>query len=756
MERHKRWVVAFLLAACCAPGGPARAADRVSAEQVREAVRRGVASLRRAQGADGTWQGDSRGNGATALVLLAMYNAGVGAEDPQFAKGLAALGAAPSQSTYEAALRCQLYAALAESQPPAARADLQDKLRSAADYLIKGQLPTGMWTYTLDAGAGDNSNTQFALLGLHEAAKAGAKVPREIWVRAVQYYHGAQGQDGGWGYVAGQPSYGSMTAAGVASLFITGEQQRVAGPKIFKNGAYPSCGRYLQNTALTAGMNWLTKNFSVTVNPGKGATWLYYYLYGLERTGMIAGQQNFGKHDWYREGAAFLVADQRADGSWGGASYETAFCVLFLAKGNRPVLIEKLQWPGQWNRNIHDLENLTAFIDYKLGKRVSWQTVELTQPLQELRQAPILYLTGHECPTFNEPQKEKLRQFIATGGTLVAEACCGSQEFATAFRQLAAELYPEYPLRPLSPDHAVFSSYYKLSDTYGLEGINVGCRTSVFFAPKAMSCLWELQTIPEWSEKAFTLGTNLAAYATGRETLGDKLDTVSLPELRRSGQPATQEVPRGGVRLARLFHEGDYDADPKALVRLAEMLKDQFGVDVVTRDRKLRATDEELFEYPVLFMTGHFRFELSDAEVEALRLYLRRGGVLLAEACCGQKEFDEGFRKLAGRLFPDHPLSPLPVDHPIYTGQVGVPLDELRYRAILADELGVRGMPIPPKTPEQGPLERVELDGRTVILYSRYDYSCGLEGDNPFSSRGYVEDDARKLAIDVFLYAIAY
>ena len=30
----------------------------------------------------------------------------------------------------------------------------------------------------------------------------------------------------------------------------------------------------------------------------------------------------------------------------------------------------------------------------------------------------------------------------------------------------------------------------------------------------------------------------------------------------------------------------------------------------------------------------------------------------------------------------------LPGNHPIYTGQVGLPLGELRYRKILADELG--------------------------------------------------------------------
>jgi hypothetical protein len=43
-----------------------------------------------------------------------------------------------------------------------------------------------------------------------------------------------------------------------------------------------------------------------------------------------------------------------------------------------------------------------------------------------------------------------------------------------------------------------------------------------------------------------------------------------------------------------------------------------------------------------------------------------------------------------------------------------------------------------------------------VILYSRYDFTCALEGDNPFSCRGYVDEDGRNLALNIFLYAIGY
>jgi hypothetical protein len=50
----------------------------------------------------------------------------------------------------------------------------------------------------------------------------------------------------------------------------------------------------------------------------------------------------------------------------------------------------------------------------------------------------------------------------------------------------------------------------------------------------------------------------------------------------------------------------------------------------------------------------------------------------------------------------------------------------------------------------------VVVNGRTTILYSPYDWSCSLEGDKPFSCRGYLDEDGQKLALNLVLYAIGY
>jgi hypothetical protein len=751
---NKALIAAVSLAFVCA--APARAQQGVSAQQVRASIDDGLRYLRAAQQKDGSWSGTGYPGGVTALCLLAMLNAGIEADDAQIQSGLDRLLTVRDSHTYVVALKCQVLAAVIEQTTDAAeKAKLMRQLAAGAAWLIKAQTNQGIWTYTMTdarSGRGDNSNTQFALLGLHEAAKAGVTVPAEVWNRSRKHYENTQNRDGSWGYVGRQRGYGSMTAAGLASLSISGTQLHTSGRKVFVNGVYPGCGAYQQSRTIAAGLDWLADNFAVDQNPGHGRRWVNYYLYTIERAGMIVGLPTIGRHDWYRRGAEHLVSQQRSPGGNWGSNIDTALALLFLAKGNRPVLIQKLRWDGRWNRNIHDLENLTAFMGDSLGKRVSWQNASLDQSVQQLRQAPILYITGHEAPKFDAAGKRKLREFVESGGTLLADACCGSDAFEKGFRELCAELFPEYRrLGPLPESHGVFGSLHKLEDTYGLEGIQVGCRTAVFFSPNALSPLWEMQDYKDarrdWSLEALKLGANIAAYATGRQTLPDRLDVVELAERARPLDAAV-EVPRGAVRIARLEHTGDYQADPHAMVTLAAMLRRDADVDVVSREKAVAPTDESLYEYPVLYMTGHYGFEYSDKQVEALKKYLSRGGVLVADACCGKEAFDESFRKLVVRLFGEKSLKPLAKDHPVLTGRVGKKLGQLQYRPLLAEELKAK----------RGPavLEAVVLDGRTAIFYSKYDFGCALEGDGSYACRGYGDEDGKTLAFNIFLYAIGF
>ena len=51
-------------------------------------------------------------------------------------------------------------------------------------------------------------------------------------------------------------------------------------------------------------------------------------------------------------------------------------------------------------------------------------------------------------------------------------------------------------------------------------------------------------------------------------------------------------------------------------------------------------------------------------------------------------------------------------------------------------------------------MEGIDIKGRFVVIYSKYDISCALEGDASAACTGYVPEDALKIGVNVVLYAL--
>src|SRR6185295_1892871 len=126
-------------------------------------------------------------------------------------------------------------------------------IENCVRFLQDKQLANGMWDYRAQVEGravnisgqnsidGDHSNSQFALLGLMAAQKSGISIAPGVLDKARRHWSDSQNPDGGWGYGSsrGQAgSYGSMTAAGVASLFLLGNDLFVQTDK---------CGLYAEN-----------------------------------------------------------------------------------------------------------------------------------------------------------------------------------------------------------------------------------------------------------------------------------------------------------------------------------------------------------------------------------------------------------------------------------------------------------------------------------------------------------------------------
>ncbi len=747
---------------------PAPAAAQVTDEQVRQCVDRAVVRLKKGQRADGHWGDilDSYGGGyggMTALAVLALVQAGVPLDDPVVARGLAALERMPDADTYAVSLRAMAFLKADEVSGKPAHAA---QVREAVAWLSAAQTSLGTWGYNRRlAQSGDpdalvtytdHSNTQMALLALYEASRAGYPVDEQVWKRSESHYVRAQNKDGGWGYRMGPSynSYGSMTAAGLASLMAAGS--RLHEGRQFKCGTperVKLCGQYRQNEPIAQALAWLDKHFSVSEHPGLPGSYHYYYLYAVERVGIIGGLRTIGRADWFREGAAFLVGRQLPDGGFArvgktqGAAfeYDIAFAILFLAKGHVPLLVNKLRWGrtgDDWNINRYDAEHLTRWIGDRLnGRPVGWQTVSLGDPIEQWLEAPLLLVTGREALALTPPQKQKLRQYIEQGGIVVADACCDGKAFAESVRSLAAELFPEQKLEPLPATHPVYHSLESLPDTWRIEGLGFGCRTPLLLSVKDLTCWWEQSDQPE-SEAALKLGLNLAAYATAREPLRDPLSPVELVR-----QTAQVKVERGALYIGKVQHQGDWNSRPKAVDRLLELLRTEAAVKAADRAVPVRLTDAEAVQMPVLYMTGHRDPKLTDAEKAALKRYLDRGGFLMAEACCGEKAFDAGFRALMQELYPDRPLEPVPAESPVLNGEVGRRIERVTLTG-----------PVARATPELAHprLEGVRSGDRYCVIYSPYALGPGLDGMTTFQASAYAAEDARRIAVNVVLYALNF
>ena len=377
-----------------------KAADRELQRQVNVAIERGADWLASRQAADGGFDAGystAYPMGPTALATLALLHSGVPRSDPRIRRAFGHLrrtydrivGAGRRGNPYAPSAGLKVYSvsltimALAEYGRVRGRSSAEsgyaarsldsfhlerpdlEWMRELTSWLVSVQQGQGGWRYP--EGTWDCSNSQYACLALKEARDCGIAVPRRTFEKALHFWldrqeksgkriprYGEEPGDGvyaatryrtggydtvrGWGYVDPSRPTGSMTTAGVAGTAIC---LRELG------GGHRSASRAKQ--AIRDGLAWLGERFSVIENPNLGPGWHFYYLYGLERAGVLGGVVHLGEHRWYAEGARFLVDAQQADGAFrawastGGGErrvrfagpvsvVDQAFALLFLTR----------------------------------------------------------------------------------------------------------------------------------------------------------------------------------------------------------------------------------------------------------------------------------------------------------------------------------------------------------------------------------------------------------------------------------------
>lgn len=347
--------------------------------------------------------------GESALVALALLRSGVAPGDADLAKTVLRLRRAAAhgdlEDAYDASLRILAVEALAHERvaradggPPYYRSrplapEELSGIRGAADCLCKVGA-AGAWSYGLKTSFGgpdprvNESTTQFAVLGLDRAARAGVPVAAGLWASVRDYHVGAlvlapaapvpldldleaestlerdppgaarerppedastrprsrwaeQGlsiRPGRWHYErdsrtiprwSRDPDDEWFDPEGLAmTLAGTSSLAIACGRAGGKESDEIGMGLAAAAVDLRAALERWRRHRPRRLN--------YYLLYSLEKTMDVLGVRRLGGIDWYREGAQLILSDQKEDGMFGdGGEVDTALALLFLNRATR-------------------------------------------------------------------------------------------------------------------------------------------------------------------------------------------------------------------------------------------------------------------------------------------------------------------------------------------------------------------------------------------------------------------------------------
>jgi hypothetical protein len=194
--------------------------------------------------------------------------------------------------------------------------------------------------------------------------------------------------------------------------------------------------------------------------------------------------------------------------------------------------------------------------------------------------------------------------------------------------------------------------------------------------------------------------------------------------------------PESIVQVANLVYAGVKSSQCFADHFLIQAQKES-AIATSRRFHAVKLGSDEMFSFPLSIMTGEGDFQLLDAERQNLRRYVERGGLLLASAGCSSRDWDRSFRREMAAVFPEHPLQPLAMDHPLF--HTVYEINSLQAK---------HGRP--------KPLEGVTVNGRLGVVYSQdglndtaHTQGCCCCGGNEITN-------AIQVNVNILAYALVY
>lgn len=738
---------------------PVRAA---TPDEVEAAIRKGVEYLY-SQQRNGTWEKsaarDQKSNahavtggqwgGLTSIATYALLAAGEKPLDPRIMQACEFLRKAEIIGNYALGMRAQVWLYL-----PRTDENKQAMLRDA--QLLLRALSTrgnnrGLYDYIAGGSRVDLSVSQYGVLGMWAAADFLEEVPPDYW-REVEnaWLRWQDRQSGGWAYQGtpkeNKPYSPSITAAGVASLFITQE--------FLYSDQGLDCKGNITNPGMQAierGLAFMAKSLPNIVDRNSDVSHRYYTLYGVERIGVASGYKYFDKLDWYQVGADYLVRNQQNNGSWGDIP-DTCFALLFLSRGRAPVMMNKIRYTSvplsptakpteaHWNQRPRDVANITRWVGKQSERVLNWQIIDLNvASVHDLHDSPILYLAGSQKVNFSAEDKKKIREFIEQGGLVLANADCGSRDFATAIRELANELYPIYEMRPLPQTHPIYTNQQFVAKRdvkrVELQGVSNGARELILLvASDDPGRAWQKRDFAK--PALFEIAANIYLYSIDKTNSLYKGQTYLVSK-------DTRIQPTSTLVVGRARYPGNWDPEPGGWKRLANVMHNKHKVTLQVREIDIGKEDVPE-EVAVLHLTGTTAFKLDDESRKRLKAFTDRGGLLILDSCGGGGDFNTSAESELAAIFGEDARNirqPLPSSHAIYVRPTK--LESIGYRTFARGRV-VGSVNVPR-------IRGIERDGKLIVAYSGEDLSTGIVGQPVDGIVGYTPETATEIMIRLLL-----
>lgn len=746
--------------------GTARAA---TADAVEAAMKKAVGYLY-AQQKNGIWEEEIRNKtgpendpaggqygGMTALAAYSLLAAGEKPSEPRLKQALAFLTTTDDMmGIYALGLRAQVWTLVPHTE------EVKKAIRRDYDLLDKAVDPSGRYGYLAgpDRKLIHNSTSQYGVLGIWACVESGevpGQVGQDYWSQVENGWRACQGADGGWRYLSIPPekgtsptqqgfgfagSSGTMTAAGIATLFITQDYLR--------STAGLTCIGNISNPNIDAGLAWMDKNYTPLWADG-------YFLYGMERIGVASGIKYFNQIDWFQEGAETLVIQQEKDGHWEGSDAgpvaNTAFGLLFLARGRAPVAINKLDYKANrpldppWNERPRDVANLTRYLARKSEMDLNWQIVNLDSTTEALHEAPLLYLSGNKPLKFTPEDEAKLQRYMERGGILLGHADGGAAAFAKSFRALIARLEPTFETRELPPEHLIYTNQNAQRSSWQvkprLEGWTNGVREIALLLPTDDPAkYWQTRSHEKEKAPYSEIMTNIFQYSVGKQKPRVKGDSyIAEPDQELLD---TENLKMTTVKVARLAYQGNWNPEPGGWVQLANRLfnRQHIRLDV----KKVTLGEGNLSEYRFAHLTGTAAVKFDDKQMKEMKDFLDTGGLLLVDAAGGKAEFAASVSGAFTKLKFSMPPPVLSATDVLFTAAKGrSDCSKVQYRTF-----GRHG------AAKNAPrLRALMIDKRKAILFSEEDLSAGLVGNEVDGVYGYEPIWATNLLTNIVLTVVS-